>query len=51
MILTQYFFEFLYKSIYCRYSFELPQLVEAIQMSTKNISFSKEVDKSTLVVT
>ena len=39
----------------CGYSFELPRLVEAIQMSTHNIClFHKEVhvhvDKSTLVV-
>ena len=35
--------------MYCGYSFELPQLVEAIQMSTQNIIlyvFYKEVDKS-----
>ena len=35
MILMQFFF--LYKSIYCGYSFELPQFVEAIQMSTSNM--------------
>ena len=39
---------FLYRSIICGYSFELP-LVEAIQMSTHNICFYKEVDKSALV--
>ena len=39
------FSDFLYKSICCGYSFELPQLVEAIQMSTHNICFYKEVDK------
>ena len=44
------FFDFLYKSICCGYSFELPGLVEAIQMSTHNICFYKEVDKSTLTV-
>ena len=44
------FSDFLYKSIYCRYSSELPQLVEAIQMSTHNICFYKVVDKSTLAV-
>ena len=42
--------DFLYKSICCGYSFELPQLVEANQMSTNNICFYKEVDKSTLAV-
>ena len=43
---------FLYRSICCGYSFELPRLVEAIQRSTHNICFFfyKEVDKSTLVV-
>ena len=40
-----FFSDFLYKSICCGYSFELPQLVEAIQMSTHNICFYKEVDK------
>ena len=50
MILMQYFSDFLHKSICCWYSFELPQLVEAIQMSTNNICFYKEVDKSTLAV-
>ena len=44
------FSDFLYKSICCGYSFELPRLVEAIQMSTDNIYFYKEVDKSTLAV-
>ena len=33
------FSDFLYKSICCGYSFELPLLVEAIQMSTNNICF------------
>ena len=41
---------FFYRSICYGYSFELPQLVKAIQMSTHNICFYKEVDKSTLVV-
>ena len=36
----------LYKSICCGYSFELPQLVEAIQMSTHNIWFYKENQKN-----
>ena len=42
--------DFLHKSICCGYGFELPQLVEAIQMSTHNTYFYKEVDKSTLAV-
>ena len=50
MILTQYFSDFLYKGICCRYSFELPRQVEAIQMSTYNICFYKEVDKSKMAV-
>ena len=33
-----------YKSICCGYSFELPRLVEAIQTSSHNICFYKEVD-------
>ena len=41
---------FLYKNICCGYSFELPQLVKAIQMSSHNRCFYKEVDKSTLTV-
>ena len=43
------FSDFLYKSICCGFSFELPRL-EAIQTSTDNIYFYKEVDKSTLAV-
>ena len=39
-----------YKNICCGYSFKLPQLVEAVQMSSSNICFYKEVDKSTLTV-
>ena len=35
----------LYKNICCWYSFELPQQVEAIQMSTNNIWFYKETNK------
>ena len=50
MIPKQYFLDFLYKSICCWYSFELLQLVEAIQMSTSNIRFYKQVYKSTLAV-
>ena len=44
------FSDFLYKNICCGHSFELPQLVEAIQMSSHNICFYKEVDKSPLTV-
>ena len=44
------FSDFLYKNICCGYSFELPRLVEAIQVSSLNICFYKEVDKSTLTV-
>ena len=50
MILTQYFSDFLQKNICCWYSYELPRLVEAIEMSTNNIRFYKEVDKNTLAV-
>ena len=39
------FSDFLYKGIYCGYSFELHQQVDAIQMSTHNICLYKEVDK------
>ena len=41
------FSDFLYKNICYGYSFELPQ---TIQMSSHNICFYKEVDKSTLTV-
>ena len=57
------FSNFLYESICCGYSFELPQKVEAIQMNTHNICyveaiqfsshnicFYKAVDKCTLRV-
>ena len=44
------FSDFLYKNICCGNSFELPRQVEAIQMSSHNICFYKEVDKSTLTV-
>ena len=37
-----FFSDFLYKNMYCWYSFEL----EVIQMSTNNICFYKEADKS-----
>ena len=43
------FSDFIYQSICCGYSLELPRLVKAIQMSCHNIYFYKEVDKSTLV--
>ena len=39
-----YVFDFLYKNMCCWYSFELPQFVEAIQMSTNNKRFYKEID-------
>ena len=39
-----------YKNICCGHSFELPRLVEAIQMSSHNICFYKELYKSTLTV-
>ena len=41
----RFFSDFLYESICCRYSFELHRQVDAIQMSTHNICFYKEVDK------
>ena len=41
---TIFFSDFLCKSICYWYSFELPQLVEAIQMSINNVCFYKEVD-------
>ena len=44
------FSDFLYKSIHCGYSFELPRLVKASQMSSYIICFYNEVDKSTLTV-
>ena len=31
------FYDFLYKNVCCGYSFELPQLVEAIQRSSHNM--------------
>ena len=40
-----YFYLLLYKNICCGYSFELPQQVEAIQMSTHNICFYKKNHK------
>ena len=42
------FSDFLYKNIYCGYSFELPRLVEANEFPQH--MFYKEVDKSTLTV-
>ena len=38
------FSDFLHKSICCGYSSELPRLVEAVQMSTHNKCFYKEVE-------
>ena len=40
-----HFFWFSYKGICCGYSFELHRQVDAIQMSTHNISLYKEVNK------
>ena len=40
------FSDFLYKNICCGYSFELPQGSKAIQMSTHNICFNKELSWS-----
>ena len=40
-----FFSDFLYKSICCRYQFELHQQVDATQMGTNNICLYKEVDK------
>ena len=37
--------DFLYKGICCGYSFQLHRQVDAIQMSTHNISLYKEVNK------
>ena len=50
MILLQYYFWIFFIKTCCGHSFELPQLVEAIQMSSHKICFYKEVDKSTLTV-
>ena len=47
MILLRFVSDFLYKNVCYWYSFELPRLVEAIQMSNNNICFYKEADKST----
>ena len=44
------FSNFLYKTICCGHSFELPRLVEAIQMSSYNVCFFKEAYKSTPTV-
>ena len=40
-----FFSDFLSKSIYCGYSFELHRQVDAIQMGTHNICPYKEEDK------
>ena len=45
MMTMRFFSDFLYKGICCGYSFELHQLVDAIQMSTHNICLCKEVKK------
>ena len=43
--LCDFFSDFLFKSIYCGYSFELHRQVDAIQTSTHNICLYKEVKK------
>ena len=43
-------FGFLNKNIFYRYSFELPRIVGAIQTSTYNMYFHKDVNKSTRTV-
>ena len=48
MMIIRFFSDFLYKGICCVYSFKLHRQVDAIQMSTHNICFYKEVKKSTL---
>ena len=45
MMFMWFFSDFLYKSIHCRYSFELHRQVDAIQMGTHNICLYNEVDK------
>ena len=45
MIIMRFFSNFIYKGICCGYSFELHRQVDAIQMSTHNICFYKEVKK------
>ena len=45
MLLQYYFLIFFIKTYVVGTGFELPQLVEAIQMSSHNICFYKEVDK------
>ena len=48
MMFIQFWSDFLYKSIYCGYSFELHRQADAIQMGTHNICLYKKVDKSTV---
>ena len=45
MILTQFFSDFLRKNICSWYSFELPRLVEAFQISTNYICFYKKKNR------
>ena len=40
-----HFYPFFYKSICCGYLFELPQQVEAIQISSNNICFYEDQKK------
>ena len=41
-----FFHDFLYKSVYCVYSFELHRRVDAIQIGTHNTCLYIEVDKN-----
>ena len=50
MMRLQYCFLIVLIKTCCGHSFELPRLVEAIQMSSHNICFYKEFYKSTLTV-
>ena len=50
MMLLQYYFLIFFIKTCCGYLFDLPRQVKAIQMSSHNICFNKEVDKSTLTV-
>ena len=48
MLQSIFLYVLLYKSICCGYSFELPQQVEAVQMSTHNICLYKDNQEQTL---
>ena len=45
MMIMRFFSDFLYKGIYCGYSFELHQQVDAIQTRTHNLCLYKKVNK------